>query len=749
MNFQQSLNSLHSGSVTFRPFVVLHDKGKVFPMYQFTEMPAHYTARFEVEYQGLFRDSLHISYKDGEIIGKRKFENISGKTLELCELGIEISGVTYGKDTKDDYFYHTENPRIYQVMTFPVDYIRSESAGNSDEFGFDVDLSCADPGVVSERIGASPYQPFPAILISNYQTCYGLVHGTLNQDVFYHNYLVRHESNAVTVDILSSFKAIDVLQIAPNRVLMDEWYLGYTDCADNIERIFEKYTKVLRKKLPVSYGRSDLNRHSLVWGSWNDGIWRNVSEEMLLREAKFLKEKFPTVRWIQLDDGYAVFDADFDPNEGAHGLGVPYEGEDGVDYKKFPNGLQHYTDKVRELGLVPAVWIGGFCPVDRKLYQEHPQWFIDYTYRVENTQPLDVSQPEVRDYIEFAFKKMCQSYGFESVKLDFWSYAFEDSHNLYKYKEHSGYEYRRWILSTLRNCLPHDAYLQSGCDIAMGNPFLGEFFTNYRYGDDIGEGIWKCVKWTFLLGTACFANHIGDLFVPNSDSIGIFPGLNRNEAMFCINYCIATHSMVELGGKLSQVTDPDDIRLLKKAVCNPNNGQDVYFIGYDYRSQTDKVPEVMYFKTPHFSRVENSDVLPVRTMAVFNLDEHEKEYTIYLRDMGLTDGAYVLTDVWSSKQWECTDEYTVTVEPHASRLLAVSRKDGIQLWDANIRINSAKELDGTLLLETDYAMADAELLCSEIPQKLLYNDMVIDFTVLESQVVRLNLPGNGILKVIF
>ena len=101
----------------------------------------------------------------------------------------------------------------------------------------------------------------------------------------------------------------------------------------------------------------------------------------------------------------------------------------------------------------------------------------------------------------------------------------------------------------------------------MGNPFLGEYFTNYRYGIDIGSGNWDYVKTNFLWGAACFATHTSDLFVPNSDSVGLFPGLNDTEAMFCLNYCLTSHTMVEIAGKLSEA-DPESprFRTLKKAV---------------------------------------------------------------------------------------------------------------------------------------------------------------------------------------
>ena len=53
------------------------------------------------------------------------------------------------------------------------------------------------------------------------------------------------------------------------------------------------FTDALRKMISGSAGASDVNRHTLIWDSRNDGIYRNVSEKMLVDEAKAVKKFFP------------------------------------------------------------------------------------------------------------------------------------------------------------------------------------------------------------------------------------------------------------------------------------------------------------------------------------------------------------------------------------------------------------------------------------------------------------------------
>ena len=174
-----------------KPFVVLNNE-TVFPEYLLSSDEKTLT----LSYKGVFSDEIIFSFEENFITAKRTFEYIKKEASTLNELGIKISGIDFKENPSDDYFYHIENPRIYEKMTFPVDYKRtSEDALNSAE-DKTAGNRWADPGVVCERIGRSPYQPFPAILLSNYNTKNGLVHGTLSQDIFYHNYISGYRGKA-------------------------------------------------------------------------------------------------------------------------------------------------------------------------------------------------------------------------------------------------------------------------------------------------------------------------------------------------------------------------------------------------------------------------------------------------------------------------------------------------------------------------------------------------------------------------
>ena len=219
------------------------------------------------------------------------------------------------------------------------------------------------------------------------------------------------------------------------------------------------------------------------------------------------------------------------------------------------------------------------------------------------------------------------------------------------------------------------------------------------------------MKTNFLWGVACFALHTGDLIVPNSDSVGLFPGLDDTDASFALNYCLVTRSMVEIAGKLS-LADPADPRLrrLRKAACHLHNGQDVYLAGYDYRAGPAPLPSVLYFKTPQFSDLE-SDLLPCRTAGLFNTGDAPLETAFTPEALSLPAGAYRALDIWTHEVFRPAEGvFRFTLPPHGSRALAIL-PDGPQnlLEDADVSVTAIEGGADTICVIFAHACAQAHL----------------------------------------
>ena len=670
-------------------------------------------------------DNIEITKISTGYTVKRSITNKSNDILNVKELSFTLNGITFGGSAKDDYFYATENMRLFKNATIPID-LDWVNETNVEQFDIKLDKFYVDPGVLCERICSCPYQPYPAILISNYNSKKGIVVGSLSQDVFYNNYTLKHVENKVECVVYSSFKNIAYRELAKNETIVDEWFVGVTDKADDIDRIFENHTNLVRERLKHARGRRDINRHSMIWDSWNDGIFRDISEELVCDIAKKIKKLFPTCEWIEIDDGYSALCYD-NPDLCAHGLGVPYEGEEGIDYKKFPNGLKAFTDKIKEIGLRPAIWVGGLVPTTSKLFTEHPEWFIDYTRRVTDTEPLDVSIPEVSQYMKRAIEVLLSEYGFEGIKHDFWSYAFEDRFDLLKYKNKSGYEHRKWWLKTICDNIPEDGYLEACCDIGEGNPFLSEFCNNYRYGNDIQSGSWECIISSMSWGLGSMATHIGDMYIPNSDSIGLLPNLNDKEFYLWLNYVLITRSMVEISGKfLDGEIDQKRLEVLQKVSCNINNGQDVYLYDFDYRKKGLNLPLVRYINTPHFSLEENNNLLPLKTLALINYTEEEKEITIDFAKLGLNGSKFIVTDVWAEKSKIASGSITYNIGAHDSILIAISNAENCVITDSNVKLSNVTFKDGKLNAQVHYSMPATIFITKQV-KEIMLNGKSIDF----------------------
>ena len=88
------------------------------------------------------------------------------------------------------------------------------------------------------------------------------------------------------------------------------------------------------------------------------------------------------------------------------------------------------------------------------------------------------------------------------------------------------------------------------------------------------------------------------------------------------------------------------------------------------------------------------------------------------------------------------------IEPHGSALFAVNYEHGIQLYDANIRINSLQIQERMMSLETDYKKNEAELMLSVRPKSIKLNGQEISF-VIQNQTAIFDVEGAGRLTITF
>jgi len=170
---------------------------------------------------------------------------------------------------------------------------------------------------------------------------------------------------------------------------------------------------------------ADPSRHEPIGGfeTWYDhylDIDENVIQRDLealgsngnLANALFLEKGKPAV--FQIDDGWETRVGDWAPNR-----------------EKFPNGVACLAARVEAKGLIPGLWIAPFLLMpDSLTAREHADWLL----RDARGRPvraawnpgwggdvfcLDISKPEVVDYLLGLFDTIINVWGFRYLKLDF------------------------------------------------------------------------------------------------------------------------------------------------------------------------------------------------------------------------------------------------------------------------------------------------------------------------------------------
>jgi alpha-galactosidase len=148
------------------------------------------------------------------------------------------------------------------------------------------------------------------------------------------------------------------------------------------------------------------------WCSWYHFYGENGSEDVLANLDSVSRLGLP-LKVILIDDGYQK------------AIGDWLE----ADLVKFPRGMKWLAERIRNSGRRPGLWVAPFAlSALSRLYAEHPDWVL----RAENGQPvvawhhwavpvygLDVSHPEVREWLEKLFLTLYQDWGYDFFKLDF------------------------------------------------------------------------------------------------------------------------------------------------------------------------------------------------------------------------------------------------------------------------------------------------------------------------------------------
>ena len=175
-----------------------------------------------------------------------------------------------------------------------------------------------------------------------------------------------------------------------------------------LSRLSHHYHRIIRENIIRSKFKNV--RRPVLLNSW-EGSYFDFDDESLLKLARDSKDL--GVELLVLDDGWFG-----KRNNDLAGLGDWY-----VNEEKIRCGLPELVRKVNEMGLKFGIWVEPeMVNEDSDLYRAHPDWALQIPGRApcrgRNQLVLNMSKPEVRDYVFESISKVFRGSNIEYVKWD-------------------------------------------------------------------------------------------------------------------------------------------------------------------------------------------------------------------------------------------------------------------------------------------------------------------------------------------
>ena len=456
---------------------------------------------------------------------------------------------------------------------------------------------------------------------------------------------------------------VPALELAPGEALTGETLFFAVLASNDPQESTGAYYRHLRAA--GAFARRALNPlpSQRIYCTWNYDFFADIDEAKVLSQIPILKREFPSVRFVQIDDGYQHR---FAPETRAmidlcYGLDHPF------DRQRFPHGPRWLCEQVRAAGLRPAIWLGLWACAESALVREHPDWLLldesGRPFRFDQwyggTVVLDPSVAGVREYLDRLGRTVFGEWGFEGVKLDFSSFAFNARRVRYREPGRTAVEWRHELESIFRRHLPADGFF-GWCVVAgTAQPFLSQA-DYFRNAIDIGHGNWDLAKTiaTWSLNTNILLPERPCL--PNIDSIGWSDRFDDAAWESWLTLCAVTGMGIELSGDLRKSPEARRRRMARTLeLSNP----DRRFRCLDFAADSARVPPSLWL-----AEGRNGD----RLLAVFNWNDDEAA-TVPIPHDAIADSATASPwrDAWTGRTTPGGRlPARLRLPPRASRLFA-------------------------------------------------------------------------------
>lgn len=336
------------------------------------------------------------------------------------------------------------------------------------------------------------------------------------------------------------------------------------------------------------------------------------------------------------------------------------------DPEKYPNGLKFVSDEIRNLGLVPCLWMG-VCtdPGENDFIKEHPEAVLLHQRVWCGQYFFDFTHPEfLNNFLPRALGQVSE-WGYEAVKMDTLPNGinFNEEYRLRAYdpKITTREAYRRMIKKS-REILGKDCYMLS---CAGGREavvlWTGDIFDAARIGDDV-------FAWESFIKQAvgCTAYHYpfhNVMFLNDADNLIVREEFNTLEQAKSRAAFISLLGLpVTFGDNLPELSE-ERVELLKRSIP-----------ALDIHSS--EINRFFPDKTVTTCLSVQTEWDAYNVVSLFNTSDEETEAECIFEELGIESGNKLVFEFWS-KSFEKTNRIKTTLAPFETKVYAVREDKGV------------------------------------------------------------------------
>lgn len=566
---------------------------------------------------------------------------------------LHIKGIRWaGTNRPALHFLPELKPHVYATENLRADYFGTGSV-EGNRFFYPLTNQNVTYGLAEDHL-------FPGVFVFAAESAHGLLVAQASQERLTARFRF---SGRLENSTLWRFEIEERPTGTPTHVLApDEHLLGeklffqVVDTRDP-QGATDAYYALLRTD--GAFARSALNPlpKQRIYCTWNYDFFADIDQEKILAQLPIIKEHLPRVGFVQLDDGYQSCHA---PGQRAM-IDLCYgDLEHPFDPVRFPDGPKALADRVKAAGLRPAIWLGLWASTGSQMVKAHPDWILrDDTGKqlvfdgwYGGVAILDPSVPGVRDYLDRLCATVFGEWGFEGVKLDFSSFAFNGRRIRYSMPGRTAVGLRHELESMFRRHLPPDGFF-GWCVVAgTAQPFLSQA-DYFRNGIDINHGDWATAK-----RVAMWSANTNMLLqqrpcLPNLDSIGWSENSDEISWETWLNFAAVFGGAIEVSGDLRKL-DANRLARLERTLELSDPARRVHCL--DLSSGACDLPPSLWLAEAQDGH---------RMLGIFNWSDKEVTVDLACPDLRIA-GAW--RDAWSGESSDALPEQ-LSLPARASRLM--------------------------------------------------------------------------------